>query len=425
MTKNTVTLVQGANTAIAADSAVEIIVEWSSSHTLDVSCFLVQADGKVPSDDYMIFYNQPTDPESMIQLQDTAPTTITFSLSLHALQQSKIQKCVFAVTLDGPGTLKEVKNLQISVKSFHNEILFNIAELSEETSLVLAEIYRHKDWFKFRGIGQGFNGGLKPLAEAHGVVVEDEAPVVEESPPVKVKTPAPPPPAAKVNLTKIDLLKKKVSITLEKHKLTTEKARVAVVIDASGSMSMLYSKGTVQRAFEKVLAIAACMDDDGVLDVWFFGDKFMRAPSVTENDYEDYVKHTYPKPRMFGGVGIGNNEPRVMADVIQKFTVEEPNKDLPTYIIFFSDGGVYAEKKISDLLIESSNKNIFWQFVGIGSANYGVLERLDNLSGRIVDNANFFALDDLDKISDEELYNRIFAEFPLWLREARRLGITH
>ncbi|MFJ7738851.1 VWA domain-containing protein [Lysinibacillus sp. NPDC097287] len=419
MTSNTVTIVRGANTPIAMDYALEILVEWSNSPAhLDVSCFLVNADGKVPSDDYMIFYNQPSDPANLIKLQDTAQTVRTFSLSLQSLQQSNIQKCVFAVTLDGPGTLKEVQNLKISAKSLSGEILFDIDQLSEETSLVLAEVYRYKDWFKFRGIGKGFNGGLKPLAEAHGVVVDEEA--TEEVPPVNIQSA----PTTTVNLTKIDLLKKKVAISLEKNKLTTEKARVAVVFDASGSMTNLYSKGTVQRAFERVLAIAACMDDDGVLDVWFFGSKSMRAPSVTERDYEDYVKRTYPQPRMFGGLGSGNNEPRVMADVIQKFTIEEPNKELPTYVIFFSDGGIYEEKKISRLLIDSSKENIFWQFVGIGNARYGVLQNLDNLQGRVVDNANFFAFDDLDQISDEDLYSRLFNEFPQWLKEARRLGIT-
>lgn len=366
----------------------------------------------------MIFYNQPSDPANLINLQETALTVRTFSLSLQSLQQSNIQKCVFAVTLDGLGTLKEVQDLKISVKSLSGEILFDIDQLSEETSLVLAEAYRYKDWFKFRGIGKGFNGGLKPLAEAHGVVVDED--VSEEVPPVNLQTVQ----TTTVNLTKIDSLKRKVAISLEKNKLTSEKARVAVVFDASGSMSNLYSKGTVKRAFERVLAIAACMDDDGVLDVWFFGSKSMRVTSVTERDYEDYVKRTYPQPRIFGGLGAGNNEPRVMADVIHKFTIEEPNKELPIYVIFFSNGGIYEEKKISRLLIDSSKENIFWQFVGIGNAQYGVLQNLDNLRGRVVDNANFFAFDDLDQISDEELYNRLFSEFPLWLKEARRLGIT-
>ncbi|MFD1928564.1 VWA domain-containing protein [Sporosarcina siberiensis] len=422
MVKKGVALIRGANAPIAVDDVLKIRVEWGSSAAdLDVSCFLVNVDGNVPTDEYMIFYNQPKDPTSLIELFETTPTVKTFSLSLKSLKQSKIQKCVFAVTLDGPGTLKNIPNLKISAKSFNSEVQFDIDQLGDETSLVLAEVYRYKEWFKFRAIGKGFNGGLKPLAEAHGVVVEEE--VAEELPSKVIQsTPAP---ISTINLTKIDLLKKKVTISLEKNKLTTEKARVAVVFDASGSMSNLYSKGTVQLAFERVLAIAASIDDDGELDVWFFGSKFMRAPSVTEKDYEDYVKKTYPQPRIFGGVGVGNNEPLVMADVIHKFTVEEPDKNLPTYVVFFSDGGIYEEKKISKLLIDSAKENIFWQFVGIGNAKFGVLQKLDNLSGRVVDNANFFALDDLDRISDEDLYNRLFNEFPHWLKEARRLGITN
>ncbi|AYQ41722.1 tellurium resistance protein TerE [Burkholderia aenigmatica] len=33
------------------------------------------------------------------------------------------------------------------------------------------ERYRQNDEFKFKAIGQGFAGGLKPLAEAHGVSI--------------------------------------------------------------------------------------------------------------------------------------------------------------------------------------------------------------------------------------------------------------
>jgi len=51
--------------------------------------------------------------------------------------------------------------------------------------------------------------------------------------------------------------------------------------------------------------------------------------------------------------------------------------------------------------------------------NYGILEKLDTMDGRVVDNANFFALDDIDRISDEQLYERLLNEFPQWLKEAR------
>lgn len=71
-------------------------------------------------------------------------------------------------------------------------------------------------------------------------------------------------------------------------------------------------------------------------------------------------------------------------------------------------------------MIESSKLGIFWQFVGLGQSYYGVLEELDDLPGRFIDNADFFALDDIDTVSDSELYDRLFNEYPQWLVQARQ-----
>lgn len=431
---NTSILIKGANMAIERDHHLEVRVEWTSAPAdLDVSCFMVDSTGKVPSDNYFIFYNQATDPNQHIVFKPVGANAVHFSVHLDGLVSSGIEKCVFAATLDGPGTFAGVRGGKVIARTSQQEVMYEINDMEEETSVVLVELYRHQSWFKLRAVGRGFNGGLKPLAEAHGVNIAEpeaapssEAAPVSEVAPILATVPAVEPiqpPAPEVILSKISLLKQKVTVSLQKRNLNAIKARVAVVIDASGSMSMLYSKGVVQRAFERVLAVAACMDDDGVLDVWFFGSKSMRAPSVTEQGYENYIKRTYPKPKIFGGVGSGNNEPVVMEDVIQKYTKEQPDKRIPTYVVFFSDGGIYETHKISKLLIESSKKNIFWQFVGIGQADYGILRKLDTLSGRYIDNASFFALDDLDQVSDEELYDRLFEEFPQWLHEAKQKRI--
>jgi hypothetical protein len=45
------------------------------------------------------------------------------------------------------------------------------------------------------------------------------------------------------------------------------------------------------------------------------------------------------------------------------------------------------------------------------------------MSGRLVDNADFFHVDDLGKITDEQLYERLLNEFPSWLKAARLKGI--
>jgi hypothetical protein len=45
------------------------------------------------------------------------------------------------------------------------------------------------------------------------------------------------------------------------------------------------------------------------------------------------------------------------------------------------------------------------------------------MEGRFIDNANFFHIKDIEKISDEELYNNLLNEFPEWLAIAKTKGI--
>ena len=41
------------------------------------------------------------------------------------------------------------------------------------------------------------------------------------------------------------------------------------------------------------------------------------------------------------------------------------------------------------------------------------------MTGRIVDNCNFFDLDSITSISDERLYELLLEEFPDWLNQAK------
>ena len=45
------------------------------------------------------------------------------------------------------------------------------------------------------------------------------------------------------------------------------------------------------------------------------------------------------------------------------------------------------------------------------------------MTGRVIDNCDFFELDDLDNISEEALYENMLEEFPSWLKEAREIGL--
>nr|WP_249902168.1 VWA domain-containing protein [Paenibacillus sp. PK3_47] len=217
----------------------------------------------------------------------------------------------------------------------------------------------------------------------------------------------------------MDLRKRIVQFTLEKKQLTGVRARVGIVLDISGSMRNLYAAGVVQEVVERILAVAAKFDDNGSLDVWVYDNEFSRLPSVTERDFGQYVKTQILNNRSIHKFGR-NNEPPVMEDVIRKYTKED-QEDTPVFIIFINDGGVL--KLTRKVIMKAAVQPIFWQFVGIGYSDFEVLEGLDNMSGRIVDNADFVHLDRIEQVSDEELYDKLLNEFPHWLKAAKEKGI--
>lgn len=97
--------------------------------------------------------------------------------------------------------------------------------------------------------------------------------------------------------------------------------------------------------------------------------------------------------------------------------------DVPVSILFISDGGVRDTRGISRIMTDAAKLPIFWQFVGLGDSSYGILKKLDDMTGRLVDNCSFFELDDLDDISEEALYENMLEEFPSWLKAATELGL--
>lgn len=92
-------------------------------------------------------------------------------------------------------------------------------------------------------------------------------------------------------------------------------------------------------------------------------------------------------------------------------------------MFFVTDGDNFDRSQTEKLIKEYAKLPIFWQFIGVGDSSFSFLEKLDEMKGRFIDNANFFQVNDIDRISDEQLYNRLLNEYPKWLQEARRKGI--
>lgn len=251
-------------------------------------------------------------------------------------------------------------------------------------------------------------------------------------------------------------LKKKADEAVSKVGLNGQTARVALAIDISGSMNSLYRNGVVQRAVERLLALGVKFDDNRSIDIFLFGQKDYEVGELSERDFFNYVnnhivrkyqleaatnyagvmkriaKKYYPQAiegspnggsflgKLFGGSGGS-----LRFSIDQNAYKARYQDSEPVYVYFLTDGD-NGDKDEAELVIrEASKLGIFWQFVGVGNESFKFLSKLDNLNGRYIDNANFFSCSDLDRISDEELFNRSLAEFPSYLNEARSKGLIN
>lgn len=236
----------------------------------------------------------------------------------------------------------------------------------------------------------------------------------------------------------IDLGKK---ISLVKDVLRTnrldKKGQVAIVVDISISMRSYFQNGTVQELVERALAIGINMDLDEQVDVYLFGHSAHRAASATLSNIEGYVnKEILGKYDLEGGTNYAPVTRMVAQDaghldgadgkkniISRLFSKSKPVRKEPTYVFFVTDGENHDPQQMTPLVKELSSKPIFLQFIGIGNASFNYLEKLDEMPGRTVDNANFFDAGDIARITDEELYQRILGELPDWVQEATAKGI--
>ena len=389
---------------------IKITLKIFGKATYDFSCFGVDDKNKLSDDRYMIFYNQTQSPRSEIVYKEIS-NGAEFVIDLESLPNT-IQKLVFTASIDGAGTMGEISAHELTIEQNQREKIsaqFNGGDFHNEKAVTSIEIYRKNDW-RFQIVARGFDGGLDKILEFYGgeQIQEEEIKPKKISLEKKIKAGAP----------KLISLVKPLTVELEKRNLQETVAKVALVMDISGSMHSSYSNGAVQEIVNKILPIAVQFDDDGELDFWYFGSKFERRPSVNMGNYENAVPADWQK--IMRKIGGGTNALSVMNDVISEYE----HSDLPAYVIFITDGAISNDTK--DAVIRSSRMPIFWQFVGIGNSGegffgrifggYGMLEKLDTLSGRYVDNTNFFALDDFRNVDNAELYGRLLNEFPNWLK---------
>ena len=163
---------------------------WDSRPTdgqdfdLDASAFMLKNDGKVRSDGDFCFYNNKVVGDGAVQQQgDNTTGAGDGDDEVVKVELSKVpadlDKIAFAVTIHDADARKQnfgqVNHAYIRICNEEGGAEIARYDLSEdasvETAMIFGEIYRVGAEWKFKAVGQGFTGGLGPLAASFGVNV--------------------------------------------------------------------------------------------------------------------------------------------------------------------------------------------------------------------------------------------------------------
>jgi tellurium resistance protein TerD len=149
---------------------------------LDSVAFLLGESGKARSDSDLVFYNNLRHSSGAVEHMGDNRTgegegdDEVIQVNLSKLP-ADVAKIVFTVTIDDAEARSQnfgmVSNAFIRVvndDSGAELIRYDLDEdYSVETAVVVAELYRHGNEWKFNAIGSGFAGGLSALCKNFGV----------------------------------------------------------------------------------------------------------------------------------------------------------------------------------------------------------------------------------------------------------------
>lgn len=189
-----VSLSKGGNVSLSKEApglkSILVGLGWDARTTdgadfdLDASCFMVVESGKVRSDMDFIFYNNLKSADGAVEHTGDNRTGVgdgddeVLFVTLDKVP-ADVQKLAFTVTIHEADTRRQnfgmvnSAYIRIANKDSNAEIArFDLSEeASTNTAMIFGEVYRNGAEWKFRAVGQGFDGGLGPLARNFGVNV--------------------------------------------------------------------------------------------------------------------------------------------------------------------------------------------------------------------------------------------------------------
>jgi tellurium resistance protein TerD len=179
-------LTRGGNTVIVPAGSQEtqtlvVGVSWPDTDLeLNVSGFVVGADGRAVSEDHFVFFNNSSSPDRSVWLLEPDRSTVDdraqIGIVLDALPAEAAKVIVtLAVMTSDTGSLGDVGWITARVVSLQTGHVLASARadrlFTAETLVNLVEVYRYQGGWKARAVLQGYNSGLAGIATDLGIEI--------------------------------------------------------------------------------------------------------------------------------------------------------------------------------------------------------------------------------------------------------------
>ena len=188
-----VALSKGGNISLTKESrglsTIHVNVGWEvksrdgSAFLVQIACFLLGQDGRIQEDTDWIFFDHPECMDGAVSygkkrerdLRDKESITMCFAQIPQRIHHLSVTANIYEAR-ERKQTFGDVRAVFVRVLNADTNEEIVRYELEEDpsslcTALILAEIYRKDNEWKFKAVGQGFKDGLKPLVESFGLFV--------------------------------------------------------------------------------------------------------------------------------------------------------------------------------------------------------------------------------------------------------------
>lgn len=157
---------------------VVIVVKWkkkpddATEFEIDASAFLLTQENQVRSNADFICYKQPKTINNSVILKEHL-----FKVCINHVAED-VSKISFVLTLRDANQKQQffgmLENLTIELFNFTSKqklASYTEKDITLETSVILAQLYRYNTEWKFKAVGQGYIDGLYVLAKNYGLIL--------------------------------------------------------------------------------------------------------------------------------------------------------------------------------------------------------------------------------------------------------------